>query len=125
VATALLLYEVARRSWMRGLRGNAPAPRLQRLQLLSPGPVPEGAEAGPVAGLPDPDVSMAEAPVIEPDQAFVDADPAMEADPVGEPAPAPPVSASPEDPQGDADLSLAPPAISESTGDGFNQDVLL
>jgi len=135
VATALLLYEVARRSWMRGLRGNAPAPRLQRLQLPSPGPVPEGAEAGPVAGLPDPDVSMAEAPVIEPpvieppgnepDQAFVDADPAMEADPVGEPAPAPPVSASPEDPQGDADLSLAPPAISESTDDGFNQDVLL
>lgn len=39
VATALLLYEVARRSWMRGLRGNAPAPRLQRLNLSAPEPI--------------------------------------------------------------------------------------
>jgi len=30
VATALVLYEVARRGWMRGLRGGAPPPRLVR-----------------------------------------------------------------------------------------------
>ncbi|MFQ6537301.1 MULTISPECIES: 23S rRNA (guanosine(2251)-2'-O)-methyltransferase RlmB [Aphanothece] len=33
VATALLLYEVARRGWMKGLRGGQPAPRIQRPQL--------------------------------------------------------------------------------------------
>jgi len=33
VATALLLYEVARRSWMKGLVGSAPAPRLVRPAL--------------------------------------------------------------------------------------------
>ena len=35
VATALLLYEVARRGWMKGLRGNQPAPRILRPQLPS------------------------------------------------------------------------------------------
>ncbi len=35
VATALLLYEVARRGWMRGLRGSAPAPRLVRPHLAT------------------------------------------------------------------------------------------
>jgi len=33
VATALLLYEIARRGWMRGLSGQAPAPRIQRPSL--------------------------------------------------------------------------------------------
>ena len=33
VATALLLYEVARRNWMGALKRTDPAPRLQRLQL--------------------------------------------------------------------------------------------
>ncbi len=35
VATALLLYEVARRGWMQAITGNAPAPRLVRPQLPS------------------------------------------------------------------------------------------
>jgi len=39
VATALLLYEVARRSWMRGLSGSSPAPRLVRPALPTPAPV--------------------------------------------------------------------------------------
>ena len=46
VATALLLYEVARRSWMRGLNGTAPAPRIVRPALPSP---PPAAEALPEA----------------------------------------------------------------------------
>jgi len=33
VATALLLYEIARRGWMSGLKGQAPAPRISRPQL--------------------------------------------------------------------------------------------
>jgi len=36
VATALLLYEIARRGWMQGLRGNSPAPRLVRPSLPAP-----------------------------------------------------------------------------------------
>ena len=39
VATALLLYEVARRSWMEGLRGTARAPRLVRPALPEPEPI--------------------------------------------------------------------------------------
>jgi len=42
VATALLLYEVARRGWMRGLGGSSPAPRLVRPPLPAPpAPTPE------------------------------------------------------------------------------------
>ena len=40
VATALLLYEVARRGWMRGLTGTAPAPRIVRPSMPAP-PDPE------------------------------------------------------------------------------------
>jgi 23S rRNA (guanosine2251-2'-O)-methyltransferase len=44
VATALLLYEVARRGWMRGLSGGAPPPRLVRPPLPAPpAPPPEPA----------------------------------------------------------------------------------
>jgi 23S rRNA (guanosine2251-2'-O)-methyltransferase len=39
VATALLLYEIARRGWMHGLSGNAPAPRLVRPSLPTPEPM--------------------------------------------------------------------------------------
>jgi 23S rRNA (guanosine2251-2'-O)-methyltransferase len=39
VATALLLYEVARRSWMKGLSGTSPAPRLVRPALPTPAPI--------------------------------------------------------------------------------------
>jgi 23S rRNA (guanosine2251-2'-O)-methyltransferase len=55
VATALLLYEVARRGWMRGLRGSSPAPRLVRpLLATSPGePFP----------LPSPPLEREEEPV--------------------------------------------------------------
>ena len=39
VATALLLYEVARRGWMEGLKGTNPAPRLVRPALPNPQPL--------------------------------------------------------------------------------------
>ena len=41
VATALLLYEIARRGWMRGLKGTSPAPRLVRPSLPAPAPLAE------------------------------------------------------------------------------------
>jgi 23S rRNA (guanosine2251-2'-O)-methyltransferase len=44
VATALVLYEVARRGWMRGLRGMAKPPRLVRPNVPT-----EAAEAAPMA----------------------------------------------------------------------------
>lgn len=36
VATALMLYEIARRGWMKSLSGTAPAPRITRPQLPAP-----------------------------------------------------------------------------------------
>jgi 23S rRNA (guanosine2251-2'-O)-methyltransferase len=59
VATALLLYEVARRGWMRGLTGTAPAPRIVRPSMPVPPdpddePVEEAAtEAESVAATPE------------------------------------------------------------------------
>jgi len=38
VATAMVLYEVARRGWMKDLKGGQPAPRIQRLQLTTTAP---------------------------------------------------------------------------------------
>jgi len=58
VASALLLYEVARRGWMHGLRGGDPAPRLLRPQL--PAPPPSALPAAPAA-------DQIAAPVGEPD----------------------------------------------------------
>ncbi|MEB3265991.1 MAG: 23S rRNA (guanosine(2251)-2'-O)-methyltransferase RlmB [Cyanobacteriota bacterium] len=57
VATALLLYEVARRGWMRGLTGAAPAPRLVRPALpQQPTAAPMEALTGEPGIKPDPPV---------------------------------------------------------------------
>jgi len=60
VATALLLYEVARRSWMKGLSGTSPAPRLVRPALPTPAPLealPSSLDPGLAdASLPSPDL---------------------------------------------------------------------
>jgi len=61
VATALLLYEVARRSWMKGLAGTSPAPRLVRPALPTPAPV----EAVPSPLDPEPASSSIPAPVAD------------------------------------------------------------
>jgi 23S rRNA (guanosine2251-2'-O)-methyltransferase len=56
VATALLLYEIARRGWMAGLQGTAPAPRLVRPAMASTPLVglDEAADADDAAELDDP-----------------------------------------------------------------------
>ena len=56
VATALLLYEVARRNWMGALKGNDPAPRLQRLQLQ--GKQADAAPASVPVPAPEPPPSL-------------------------------------------------------------------
>jgi 23S rRNA (guanosine2251-2'-O)-methyltransferase len=61
VATALLLYEVARRSWMKGLAGTSPAPRLVRPALPTPAPV----EVVPSPLDPEPASSSIPAPVAD------------------------------------------------------------
>ena len=43
VATAMVLYEVARRGWMKQISGSAPAPRLVRPQLPAPAALPVAA----------------------------------------------------------------------------------
>ena len=68
VATALLLYEVARRGWMRGLSGQAPAPRIQRPQLPSTAPIEVDAASRDEAQLET--TAVDQAPVAEqPDEA--------------------------------------------------------
>lgn len=47
VATALVLYEVARRGWMRGLKGTAPAPRLVRPVMANPPVAPRAEDTAP------------------------------------------------------------------------------
>ena len=66
VATALLLYEVARRSWMKGLAGTSPAPRLVRPALPTPAPV----EAVPSPL--DPEQASSSIPAPEADEAIDD-----------------------------------------------------
>ena len=51
VATAMVLYEVARRGWMKQLSGNAPAPRIVRPAMPAPPAMPV---AEPVVAQPDP-----------------------------------------------------------------------
>ncbi|MEN9541692.1 MAG: rRNA ((2251)-2-O)-methyltransferase RlmB, partial [Cyanobacteriota bacterium] len=50
VATAMVLYEVARRGWMKQITGSAPAPRIVRPQLPAPSAIAAPAEAGAEAG---------------------------------------------------------------------------
>ena len=67
VATAMLCYEVARRGWMANLKGQDPAPRIQRLKLNTPETPEVVAEA-------------TEAPEQASAPAESDATPALEAD---------------------------------------------
>jgi 23S rRNA (guanosine2251-2'-O)-methyltransferase len=62
VATALLLYEVARRGWMKGLRGSQPAPRLVRPQLPAAAATPQ----------PEPQLEPVQQPEPEPEMPAVE-----------------------------------------------------
>jgi 23S rRNA (guanosine2251-2'-O)-methyltransferase len=85
VATALLLYEVARRGWMKGLRGTAPAPRLVRPSLPTTAPEPAIEPAPPTAsqqeGPEAPDAAAESAALPPEDAAGPDEQPRRQASP--------------------------------------------
>jgi 23S rRNA (guanosine2251-2'-O)-methyltransferase len=78
VATAMVLYEVARRGWMKQITGSSPAPRIVRPQLATPpaidrteppAPEPESFEPEELeALLPDLDTADQPQPLAEADQ---------------------------------------------------------
>jgi 23S rRNA (guanosine2251-2'-O)-methyltransferase len=76
VATAMVLYEVARRGWMKQITGSAPAPRIVRPQLPAPAAAPADASpladcsepAGPVSDaveIPQPSAALLQSPLLE------------------------------------------------------------
>jgi 23S rRNA (guanosine2251-2'-O)-methyltransferase len=73
VATALVLYEVARRGWMHGLQGMAPPPRLVRPNVPT-----QPLEPTPQLPVEDPPIALAQAVEDTPVEAAVEA--AVEAD---------------------------------------------
>ncbi|MCS5700031.1 23S rRNA (guanosine(2251)-2'-O)-methyltransferase RlmB [Cyanobium sp. FGCU-52] len=96
VATALLLYEIARRGWMHGLTGTAPAPRLVRPSL----PTPEPLEL--------PEEPAAPEPAWEPAESQVEPEPEAEPEPepvadIGDDVEAPVAAAVPELPEPSAE----------------------
>jgi 23S rRNA (guanosine2251-2'-O)-methyltransferase len=96
VATALVLYEVARRGWMRGLSGTAAAPRLVRPALAAPPPVPEALPEHLSEALPE---DLSEAVPEDLPQVMLETEDETDA---GQPA------AGAGDPSPDAPLPLAP-----------------
>ncbi|WP_254216961.1 23S rRNA (guanosine(2251)-2'-O)-methyltransferase RlmB [Synechococcus sp. CCY 9618] len=140
VATALLLYEVARRGWMRGLRGSAPAPRIVRPSMPAPpDPEPEALAEPPALDTPaEPPAPATPSPEPAPDSASeISAD--LESVPPAplEPAPSEVASAAEEEPRALEDgLPVAeppPPASGASESlpypivppSGFDGDIRL
>lgn len=142
VATALLLYEVARRGWMRGLTGTAPAPRIVRPSMPAPpDPEPETAheaeltpdaeaaflddmavdqfddDNGPAKGEPEAAAAPAAAEPVEPAEPS-DAEPVGAALPVPPEATVPPVAEAPANP-------LEPLPYLPSPQPGFDGDIRL
>ena len=83
VATALCLYEVARRGWMKGLKGQNPSPRITRPQLagsaVDTAPVVPESGDSPIADQPSaqssdqPSDQLPEKPPEQPPEQFSDA----------------------------------------------------
>jgi 23S rRNA (guanosine2251-2'-O)-methyltransferase len=115
VATALLLYEIARRGWMKSITGNARAPRLVRPQVPTTAAVSTAAVSTPAASTEtaSTETAFAEpavtAPVAEATSAAPLAVPMPQpsAEPSPEPAPDP-VGAPSASGRGDASLEAAP-----------------
>ena len=74
VATAMVLYEVARRSWMKQISGAAPAPRIVRPQLPTPAPLelPEEGSAEATSAVPEDDIVLSPAEEARADQLVAD-----------------------------------------------------
>lgn len=74
VATAMVLYEVARRGWMRQISGAAPAPRIVRPQLPTPAPLElaEEGSAEATSAVPEDDIVLSPAEEARADQLVAD-----------------------------------------------------
>ena len=74
VATAMVLYEVARRGWMKQISGAAPAPRIVRPQLPTPAPLelPEEGSAEATSAVPEDDIVLSPAEEARADQLVAD-----------------------------------------------------
>ena len=126
VATALLLYEVARRGWMKGLRGNQPAPRILRPQLPSQAAEPAELQADQFqVEEPKADQFQADEPQANQPQAEeLQTDESLE---VFEPA-SQPESETPSETQSEFSLDPAPdlaPAFPSERSLGFEGDIQL
>jgi 23S rRNA (guanosine2251-2'-O)-methyltransferase len=132
VATALLLYEVARRGWMKGLRGGDPAPRIVRPQLPTPQPAsaePEAAALHPAEEQPIHDQTVidqtaeeliAQEPYLEPhagephavaiQQPAADLQPALNIAPVDGAAAEPRIGTEQEEPAHPSSAAAPPPS---------------
>ena len=142
VATALLLYEVARRGWMRGLTGTAPAPRIVRPSMPAP-PDPElpsehelPTEVEPEASTPEPtspEPSSEGLPFASGDCPLVESEPAAwqhqeaagesEPEPTVEPAVSGLLDGGPQDAPPEPHLETLPYASDSATG--FEGDIRL
>jgi len=124
VATAMVLYEVARRGWMKQITGSAPAPRIVRPQLPAPSAIaaPAGAEAGAEAGSERVDALPAAMEQADAHQDGVAS--ALASQPAEDAAPAvtPELSASPEPSAVVAELQLG---LAPAAPAGFSDDIRL
>jgi len=133
VATALLVYEIARRGWMAGLKGQAPAPRISRPQLPTTAAASEEISAEAVsteavstqAVSSEPASTEAAAPQLEPDETF---EPAMEAETPEEPTPVSADAPAAADAPGSADgpeTAWPDPATGDVSEGPFSSDISL
>jgi 23S rRNA (guanosine2251-2'-O)-methyltransferase len=121
VATALLLYEVARRGWMRGLTGTAPAPRIVRPSMPAP-PDPELPEAPELPAQVETELLTQ----VEPEAAAAPAEPPawQHQETPGESEPEPPLESEPEGPLASAASGLPEAALQDSLAETRQEDCL-
>ncbi|MEB3104624.1 MAG: 23S rRNA (guanosine(2251)-2'-O)-methyltransferase RlmB [Cyanobacteriota bacterium] len=117
VATALLLYEIARRGWMKGISGSQPAPRISRPAIPNAAPIAAVESAGEPAASVEPQQleSAVDLPALAAESALA-AEPAPELAP--EPGLASEVAVDPASPA--VELGLDP-----ATASSFNGDIQL
>jgi len=115
VATALLIYEIARRGWMKGITGSQPAPRISRPQVAQP--------ARPETATPEPEARELAGPELAAPQAPAGQLDALASDSPGEPLaasfnpePATPKAATPKAGTADSEARDPGPQLTPTAG---------
>ena len=130
VATALLLYEIARRGWMKGISGSQPAPRISRPAIPNAAPlaVAEAADDLNAETGAEPDVALPVFTVAANDPALDVSDPAVDVQPVVEravEAAAPSLAPAAEEPQSVQPAPVVELGFSPALASGFDGDIQL